>query len=445
MTAAVRAAETDTQIVNVDFTAGVVTIHNFGTTAQSLDFWRFCTHDENQVFQYSLFAGLIGQSIPAGGDMFLHYNNDAPALPNHFNISSLGPFATPLDPDGAYAMGLYWPNGGSVTFADPADLADHLQWSTSGISDPTADARSQVAVDAGLWTAVADWISTTPDSVNIALDDQSAGLLHGPDDYTVSSGMNVPVPRSVQITEVNFENGVITLANLGDVDVPLDGFTFCTHDENEAFRYSFGAALNGLVIEVGTTFHVHYNGDAPMGDEDHVNILDIGSMVSFALPLDTAGAYAIALYYPPVNFNNGGTMADYVQWSIDGVDNETADERADEAVTGGVWVSETDWVAVTEDTLRIALNDLSNAQLHASPDYDAVDRCLGDCTPKNDDNTVGNQSVNIDDILAVVNAIASGDLCCDTAPPQAGNNEVNIDDLLVVINNFGACNPPSDG
>jgi len=434
-------AETDVQFVDVDFGTGIVTLHNFGATDQSLDFWRFCSHDENQAFQYSFFTGLLGVTIPAGGDLFVHFNNDAPGAPNALNISSLGSFATPLDGDGAYALGLYWPNGGSISFGSASDLADHVQWSTDGIPDTTADARSQVAVDAGLWTAVNDWIDVDLSSTGISLDDMTGGLLHGPSDYTVN-GVAEPDPRGVQITEVNIENGVITLTNLGDLDVPLDGFTFCTHDEDEAFRYSFGAGLNGLVIEAGTTFHVHYNNDAP-DDPDRINRLDIGSPFSFALPLDADGAYSISLYRPVVDFDDGQTMADHLQWSTDGVDDTTADERSDEAVMGGVWANEEDWIAVTLDTLRVLLTDLSNSELHDSSDYNVVNRCLGDCAPMNSNNTVGNQIINIDDLFAVVNAFGETDTACDIAPPPNGNGVVNIDDLFLVINQFGVCDPPN--
>ncbi|MEM7228835.1 MAG: hypothetical protein AAF432_08475 [Planctomycetota bacterium] len=434
---------TKTQVTDVDFATGVVTLRNFGTVDQPLDFWRICTHDEDQVFQYTLFAGLVGQTIEAGTEYTVHFNNDAPGGTDSINISSLGAHASPLDGNGAYAIGLYWPNGGSISFGNAEDLADHVQWSTGGITDPIADARSQVAVNAGLWTAVGDWISTDPMSTGISLDDMSGALLHGPANYTVN-GPSGPDPRTVQITSVNFENGVVTLTNLGPDDVPLDGFTFCSHDEDEAFRYSFGSALNGFVIEAGTTFHVHYNGDAPGGDPDRVNILDIGGPFSWALPLDPEGAYALSLYFPIVDFDDGNTMADHVQFSDGGIDDAVADERSDEAVAGGLWVAEVDWVDVNPDALRVDLDDLGGNELHGSSDFSVTTRCFGDCAPENPDGTFGNGIVNIDDLLAVINAFGDPGGPCDIAPPRVGNLIVNIDDLLAVINNFGVCIAPGD-
>ncbi|MEM7229366.1 MAG: hypothetical protein AAF432_11195 [Planctomycetota bacterium] len=64
--------------------------------------------------------------------------------------------------------------------------------------------------------------------------------------------------------------------------------------------------------------------------------------------------------------------------------------------------------------------------------------CPWDCAPSG-----GNGNVNIDDLLAVINAFGMTDSPCDNAPDNGdgtfGNNIINIDDLLGVINNFGAC------
>jgi len=65
--------------------------------------------------------------------------------------------------------------------------------------------------------------------------------------------------------------------------------------------------------------------------------------------------------------------------------------------------------------------------------------CPWDCIPAPD----GNGVVNIDDLLAVINAFGEPGGTCDNAPDNGdgtfGNGTVNIDDLLGVINNFGEC------
>jgi hypothetical protein len=68
----------------------------------------------------------------------------------------------------------------------------------------------------------------------------------------------------------------------------------------------------------------------------------------------------------------------------------------------------------------------------------ALTACPWDCVPPG-----GNTVVNIDDLLAVINAFGTADTACDNAPENGdgtfGNGVVNIDDLLGVINAFGPC------
>jgi hypothetical protein len=72
--------------------------------------------------------------------------------------------------------------------------------------------------------------------------------------------------------------------------------------------------------------------------------------------------------------------------------------------------------------------------------------CPADCAPDNGDGTFGNGVVNIDDLLAVINAFGQLGGPCDIAPDNGdgtfGNGIVNIDDLLGVINAFGPCAAP---
>ncbi|MCA9295314.1 MAG: hypothetical protein KC983_02330, partial [Phycisphaerales bacterium] len=61
--------------------------------------------------------------------------------------------------------------------------------------------------------------------------------------------------------------------------------------------------------------------------------------------------------------------------------------------------------------------------------------CPWDCAPDG-----GNGSVNIDDLLRVINEFGTASTACDNAPDNGdgtfGNGTINIDDLLGVINNF---------
>lgn len=66
---------------------------------------------------------------------------------------------------------------------------------------------------------------------------------------------------------------------------------------------------------------------------DNLNRSSLGGV--WVGPLD-ASAYAMALYMNG-SFGTGAKMVDYAQWNIAGASNATAAERADEAVSAGVW------------------------------------------------------------------------------------------------------------
>jgi len=174
-----NAAPRDVQIVAIDFETEVVELHNFGATAQNLSGWQFCSHDENQTFQYSLRSGLNGVVVDAASSLFIHFANDAPAEAGHRNRPS-GSFALPLD-RGPYALGLYF---SPVNFSNGNTIADHVQWSLDGVDNRSADERSDEAESGGVWTNQSLWAITDVDSVSLELAVSSEGLvLHGPEDY----------------------------------------------------------------------------------------------------------------------------------------------------------------------------------------------------------------------------------------------------------------------
>jgi hypothetical protein len=196
------AAPRDVQIVDVDFEDLVLELHNFGSAAQSLSGWQFCSHDENQTRRYSSSSGLNGVSIDAGASLFIHFANDAPALFDHMDRPS-GSFALPLD-RGPYAIGLYFP---PVNFGNGVTIADHVQWSIGGADNNTADERSDEAQTGGVWENQSLWVVTDVDTVAITLAEESEGLvLHGPDDY-----INLPEPTE-QILGLASLLGIATLA-----------------------------------------------------------------------------------------------------------------------------------------------------------------------------------------------------------------------------------------
>ncbi|MEM7229496.1 MAG: PQQ-dependent sugar dehydrogenase [Planctomycetota bacterium] len=75
------------------------------------------------------------------------------------------------------------------------------------------------------------------------------------------------------------------------------------------------------------------------------------------------------------------------------------------------------------------------------PDCSFLPDCPGDVAPDNGDGTYGNGVVNVDDLLAIINAFGAPCDGCpeDVEPLGFGNGVVNIDDLLRIINSFGIC------
>lgn len=179
--------ERSVQIRSVDFDAGIIELFNFAGSDQSLAGWRFCTHDFNEQRRYTASSGFTGVTIEAGTSVFVHFNNDAPGGdPDRVNRSSLGgSFAGPLDTD-AYGMQLFFPIGGSVSFGNSAQIADHLQWNIDASGVGTSEARTAQAVSQTLWTANGDFIATTSDSLAITLNDLSGDVAGGPSEYDVA-------------------------------------------------------------------------------------------------------------------------------------------------------------------------------------------------------------------------------------------------------------------
>ena len=104
-----------------------------------------------------------------------------------------------------------------------------------------------------------------------------------------------------------------------------------------------------------------------MEDANNINLISIGGGGGFAIPFDR-GPFGMQLYINS-SFGNGASIVDHAQWSQGGVDNASADERSDEAESGGVWTNQSLWIPTTAFTRRIELIDLTGARLHGPDDY----------------------------------------------------------------------------
>ena len=214
---------------------------------------------------------------------------------------------------------------------------------------------------------------------------------------TVTAQITLP-ERFVQIRSIDLTTSVLELFNSGTASQSLAGWRFCTHDEDQVRRYSASTGLNSFTLASGESLYVHFNNDADPANALAVNISTIGG--SFATPLDAAGAYGAQIYWQS-GFGVGGNIADHVQFSIDGLDDATADDRSDEA-EGEVWNDQNEWVAISLDTEMIVLDAASlGSEIHSPADYTVVAPVLrGDLN--------GDGLVTFADIPLFIEALQSG-------------------------------------
>ncbi len=233
----------------------------------------------------------------------------------------------------------------------------------------------------------------------------------------------VGAPRDVQFRSINLAQQIVELHNFGVNEEPLDGWRFCTHDEDQARRYSSPGGLNGFELAPGESLFVHFANDAP-AEEGHVDIDVLGGDFVFALPLDSGG-YGMQIYFPPTNFGDGQQIADYVQWGIDGAGSPSAATRAGAAEQGGVWTDRDQWVPTTSNTVFLLLEDASGTALHGPEDYLVF--IPGD--------TNGDRNVNLEDFTTLKDnfggsaSITEGDVTLDGV--------VDLNDFSLLKDNFG--------
>jgi hypothetical protein len=210
--------------------------------------------------------------------------------------------------------------------------------------------------------------------------------------------------RDVQFANILVDDHVLMIFNSGAEAVSLDGWRFCTQNSTQTLVYTPASGLNGVSIPPSSSITIHLNNDANAGVSTQINASDIGSFANFELT-----AYSLAIYFPnssgSVSFGDGNLMADFLQWSLGGLDNTTADERSDEAEVGGVWVDQSEWINVRNDSLLIELTDPSFAELHSPENYNIIVNCPADLT---DDGML-----NFFDVSAFLGAFSSMDPAAD--------------------------------
>ena len=227
----------------------------------------------------------------------------------------------------------------------------------------------------------------------------------------VSAQITNPI-RQIQIRNIDFTNQTIEIHNFGTADQDLSGWRFCSHDEDSERRYSSASSLNGVTLPAGESFFLMYANNASASNE-----FNISSLGNFATPLDTNGAYAIQFYFQ-TPFGSGANIADHLQFSLNGDDNNSADARSSIA-QGVVWSDQNAWIPVTDSTTSISLiAGAETSEVNSPSDFEVLGApaLVGDF----DDDGV----VDADDIDAYIGNIgqpATGDLA-----------ELNLDDDEVI-------------
>jgi len=210
--------------------------------------------------------------------------------------------------------------------------------------------------------------------------------------------------RDVQFVNILTDSRVLMLFNSGSEPISLDGWQFCTQSSTVVRVYTSPSGLNGVTIAPSTAITIHLNDDANPDVSTQHNASDIGAFAGFEL-----GAYSLSLYFPNaagfVNFGDGNLMADFLQWSVGGVDNPVADERSDEAEAGGVWSDQSAWIDVSPSTVLIELIDPTFAELHGPDDYHVINSCAADLN--------GDGVLNFFDVSAFLTAFSTMDPAAD--------------------------------
>ena len=156
---------------------------NYNTHPVSLEGWRFLTSNASVTNFQTDPRGLDGIVIEPFNTLRVQFDNNADVR-GGINVKDLGDFADYQSQ--AFSITLFCPNGkGQVDFNNPSQAVDHIQWSINANHHPIADTHNQLAVDAGLWTGLDEWIDAREHMYLIEPITNLLTPLHGPEDYNV--------------------------------------------------------------------------------------------------------------------------------------------------------------------------------------------------------------------------------------------------------------------
>lgn len=161
--------------------------------------------------------------------------------------------------------------------------------------------------------------------------------------------------RSLQISSILRDIGDATiegfeLTNFGTTAVDTSNWQFCLYSSNQKGGCDGAFDWQTTQIEPGDTILIQWLSK------------------QFAYPREDANA--ITLF----DLNDGnapGTenMIDHMQWSTDGIHNESASVYSQQAVAAGLWTGETDWIDASPMISQIHLQDTTGGILHGPGDF----------------------------------------------------------------------------
>ncbi|MEM9372921.1 MAG: GC-type dockerin domain-anchored protein [Planctomycetota bacterium] len=197
------------------------------------------------------------------------------------------------------------------------------------------------------------------------------------------------------------------------------------HARQQDRHLRLAGGFDGILIAPGESLFIHLNNDASGGSET-INYSSLGGSLA---PVERT-AYSFAIYFPAANgnvsFGNGNLIADFIQFSLNGANNTTADIRTDEAVSGGVWSALTDWIPVTNNSSSIDLID--TAAINNDPsDFAVNEPCLVDVAEP-----FG--TLNFFDVAGYIGLFNAGDPAADLAAPFGLINFFDISEFIAQFN-----------
>lgn len=183
-----------------------------------------------------------------------------------------------------------------------------------------------------------------------------------------------PIERGVQIVRVNFAAGTIEIANTTAESIDLDGWRLCSHDFNEARRYTSASGLNGISLDAGQTLTIFTNNDMPGGFPSGLNASDLGGAIAGPLDQD---AFGMQVFFPgddgTVRFGDSADIADHIQWNVDGRDMGSSEQRTGQAVGQGLWTAAGEFIVTRTDSVVVELVSEIGELLHGPANYMVTD------------------------------------------------------------------------